>query len=198
MSEIILASGSEIRAQMLRDAGLEFRVLPARIDEAAIKASLLAENAPPRDVADVLAALKAQRVAGKNPDGLVIGADQVLELDGTIFSKPADLQESKAQLRALAGKTHTLHSAAVIHHGQRPIWRHISRVDLTMRDISEAFLDRYIEQAGPEILHSVGAFQIEAAGIRLFSKINGPYHAILGLPLIEMLNFLHSAGHIQS
>lgn len=196
MTRLVLASGSAIRQHLLRDAGLTFEVEKARVDEDALKAALLEENQSPREIADLLAEAKAVKVSAKLPGSLVIGADQVLSLDGQILSKPENQSEARAQLQSLSGKTHHLYSAAVIAEDGAPIWRHVSTVRMTMRNMSGEFLDRYLSDAGPDILQSVGAYKFEAEGVRLFSKVEGPYHAILGLPLIELLNFLTVAGHI--
>ena len=194
---IILASGSEIRRQLLENAGVPVRIIKPRIDEEMVKAALLAENAPPRDVADTLAEMKALKVSEKHPDALVIGCDQVLDLGGTLLSKPETQAEARAQLVQMRGERHMLLSAAVICAAGKPIWRHIGQVRLRMRDFSDAFLDGYLERNWPEISHCVGGYQLEGEGVRLFSRIDGDYFTVLGLPMMEMLNYLTLRGELQ-
>ena len=194
---LILASGSEIRGELLRNAGLVFEVQKARIDEDAVKASLLAEDAPPRDIADTLAEMKAKKVAAKFPDAMVIGCDQVLAFENTILSKPHSPEDAGKQLRMLRGQRHMLLSAAVIYHEGKPIWRHIGQVRLRMRDASDDYIDAYISRNWDDIRHSVGAYQLEAEGVRLFHSIQGDYFNVLGLPLLELLAFLTLRGAID-
>jgi len=191
---LILASRSDARARMLREVGLAVEVVPAAVDEAAVKVGLRAEAAPARDVADMLAELKAQRVAGRRPDRLVLGADQVLVLDDRILDKPADRAEARAQLQALRGQRHELLSAAVICEAGAPVWRHVGRARLTMRPFSDAFLDAYLESEGELVLASVGAYRIEGRGAQLFSRVEGDHFTIMGLPLLELLGFLRTRG----
>jgi len=190
---LILASGSAARAALLRQAGVRFDVEAAPVDEAAIKASLLAEGAPPRDVADVLAELKACRVASSRPEALVLGADQVLVCEGRMLDKPADLDDARSQLVFLRGKAHELLSAAVIFEDGAPIWRHVGRAQLVMRPFSDAFLDAYLAD-DPGILDCVGAYRLEASGSQLFSRVQGDYFSVLGLPLLEVLGLLRTRG----
>jgi len=198
MTEIVLASGSEIRATLLRNAGVPIRVSPVRVDEEAIRAGLEAENALPRDVADALAEIKAQRGSAKNPGALVIGCDQVLELDGTILAKPDSLDAARAQLVALRGRRHALLSAAVLYENGQPVWRHVGVVRLVMRDFSDAYLEDYLSRNWPGIGASVGAYKLEEEGVRLFSRIEGDYFTILGLPLLELLSYLGQRGAIAT
>ncbi|TNF10651.1 MAG: septum formation protein Maf [Rhodobacteraceae bacterium] len=195
---ILLASASEIRAQLLRNAGLSVTAEPARIDEEAIKRSLEAEGAKPRDVADFLAEMKAAKLSSRNPGILVIGADQVLELKGAVFSKPRTPEEAKEQLRALSGQTHKLLSAMVAIRDGEPLWRHVSEVRLTMHELSDAFIDDYLTRTWDSIRWSVGSYKLEEEGVRLFSRIQGDYFAVLGLPLIEFLNWLHARGELTT
>lgn len=194
---VLLASASAARAAMLRDCGVPIETHPANIDEAAVKAAMLAEDAPPRDISDTLADLKAQRISQRHPDRLVLGADQVLVQAGTLYDKPADLPEARAQLSALRGKTHELLSAAVIYEGGRPVWRHIGRAQLIMREFSDIFLDTYIDRHGDDLLATVGCYKLEADGACLFSRVQGDYFSILGLPLLEVLQFFRTRGVIQ-
>jgi len=190
MSVLILASGSEIRATLLRNAGLVIAVQPARIDEENLRLSLQAEGAGSAELADALAEHKALRIAQKNPEGLVLGCDQILDLEGAVLSKPETPDQARAQLQALRGKTHSLYSAAVLFDKGQPIWRSTAVARLTMRPFSDAFLEGYLVEHWDSIRHCVGCYQIEGAGIRLFSQIEGDYFAILGLPLLELLNVL--------
>jgi septum formation protein len=196
--KIILASGSEIRKTLLRNAGVAFEVLPARVDETAIKQSLQAEGAKPNDVADALAELKAQRVAGRRPDALVIGCDQVLVCDGQVFDKAADLAQAAEALRALRGKPHQLLSAVVIYDAGRPVWRTIGRAQLIMRNFSDAFLDGYLARNGDSLLDSVGCYKLEAEGVQLFARVQGDYFTVLGFPLLDVLDFLRNRSVLET
>ncbi|MES2845733.1 MAG: Maf family nucleotide pyrophosphatase [Pseudomonadota bacterium] len=195
---IILASSSAIRRQLLANAGMQIETVPARVDENAIRVGLAAEQATPRDVADTLAEMKARKVAERNPDALVIGCDQVLEFQQTVWGKPDTADAALAQLRALRGQTHRLLSAVVLYDGREPVWRHVAEVRLTMRPFSDAFLDGYITRNWPSVQESVGAYKLEEEGIRLFSAIEGDYFTVLGLPLLPLLNYLGQRGFIPS
>jgi septum formation protein len=190
MRQLILASSSEIRAELLSRAGVEFRVVPARIDEVSVRDSLVAEGAGPRDIADTLAEFKAQRIASRHPEHLVLGCDQVLELDGQILAKPASAEDARARLFRLSGRSHNLFSAAVLYDNGQPVWRHVAEARLTMREVSEPFLNWYLDRAGDSVTWSTGGYAIEDVGIRLFERIEGDYFGILGLPLVELLNAL--------
>lgn len=193
----ILASGSKIRGTLLRNAGVVFDVIPARIDEDAIKAALEQEEAPPRDVADALAEQKAWRVSNANPDALVLGCDQVAEIAGALLSKPATAEDAKDQLRTLSGKTHRLLSAAVIYEHGEPMWRHVGVVRMTMRNLSAAYIDDYVARNWDSIRDAVGGYKLEEEGVRLFSLIDGDYFNVLGLPLTELLSYLIERGEIR-
>lgn len=196
--KLILASGSEIRQLLLRNAGVVFDVQKPRIDEEMVRASLESEQAKPRDIADTLAEMKALKVSERNPGALVLGCDQVLELNGQVLSKPTDLADARAQLTALRGQRHMLLSAAVICEDGKPIWRHVGQVRLRMRDFSDDYLDGYLTRNWPGISYCVGAYKLEEEGIRLFSRVDGDYFNVLGLPLIELLNYLTVRGDLQS
>lgn len=194
---IILASGSEIRAELLRNANVAFEIQTARVDEEMIRCSLAADQATPRDIADILAEMKARRVSEKNPDALVIGCDQVLDFAGEVFAKPATIQQAHAQLLRLRGNRHSLLSALVIYSGGQPIWRHVGQVRLQMREFSEQYLQAYLTRNWHSIRHSVGGYKLEEEGIRLFSKVEGDYFTVLGLPLLELLTYLNAKGELD-
>ena len=193
---IILASGSSIRTQMLNQAAVPHEVQVARVDEDMIKASLISEGAAPRDIADALAEMKASKISDKNPGALVIGCDQVLEHNGTLLSKPETPEEAIAQLKLMCGDRHTLLSAAVIFEDGKPLWRHIGVVRLRMRDASDTYLEDYVMRNWDSIRHAVGAYKLEEEGVRLFSRIEGDYFNVLGMPLLEILNYLTLRGDI--
>lgn len=194
---IILASGSEIRANLLRNAAVPFEIQVARVDEDSIKASLEAEQASPRDIADTLAEMKARKISEKRPEALVIGCDQVLDHRGKIFSKPNSPEEAREQLQRLRNDRHALLSAVVICEAGQPVWRHIGQVRLQMRDFTDMFLAGYVDRNWESIRHSVGGYKLEEEGVRLFNKIEGDYFTVLGLPLIEMLNYLMELGELE-
>lgn len=185
----ILASTSQIRSQILTNAGVAFEAIGANVDEDALKVGLRQEGASPRTQADKLAEAKAVRVSQKY-GGLVLGCDQILAMDGASFDKAADLVEARARLIALRGKTHTLECAVVMARDGVPIWRLVKTSHLTMRDFSDPFLDQYLAQYGAAALSSVGCYQYEGAGANLFERVEGDFYAILGLPLLEVLAFL--------
>ncbi len=193
---ITLASGSEIRAQLLDNAGVQFESHVARVDEEMIKASLLAEHASPRDIADALAEAKARKVSTK-VNGLVLGCDQVLDFRGDLLSKPKSKEDALAQLRSMRGHQHMLLSAAVIYEDGKPVWRHVGQVRLRMRDASDEYLTGYVERNWESIRHSVGAYKLEEEGVRLFTRIDGDYFNVLGMPLLELLAYLTLRGVLQ-
>ncbi len=195
---IILASSSEIRATLLRNAGVPFTTEKPRVDEEMIRASLEAEEASPRDIADFLAEAKARKVSLKANGAMVIGCDQVLDFDGSVMSKPVDPSECLAQLTALRGKTHRLLSAAVIYKDGEPLWRHVGVVRLTMREFSDDYLRDYVDRNWESIRWSVGGYKLEEEGVRLMSRIEGDYFNVLGLPMIELLNYLTVRGALPA
>ncbi|MDD2867105.1 nucleoside triphosphate pyrophosphatase [Neomegalonema sp.] len=192
---ILLASGSEARARMLRAAGVEVHARRAAVDEEAVTASLRAEGVGPRDLADALAEMKAMRVGGSAPPGLLtLGADQTLAFGERVHGKPESLKAARAQLLELRGESHTLFSAAVIVENGAPVWRHVGVAQLRMRPFSEKFLDAYLEAEGEAILGCAGAYRIEGPGAQLFSRVTGDHFTIQGLPLLEILGYLRARG----
>jgi septum formation protein len=187
---VVLASGSVTRQRLLEAAGIAFAIDVPAIDEAEVKHSLKAAGAAPAAIAETLAELKAQRISRRHPGALVLGADQVLDCEGTIYDKPADLVAARRQLLALRGRRHELISAVVVLRDGARLWHHIGRAGLVMRDFSDAFLDDYLAAAGATVLSSVGAYRLEGPGAQLFQRIEGDYFTILGLPLLPLLDFL--------
>lgn len=195
---LLLASASPIRLQLLRNAGLEVTAQPARIDEDTIRRSLQAGAASPRDIADALAEMKARKLAEKDPEALVLGCDQVLAFKGDVFGKPETPDEARAQLMRFRGLTHQLISALVLYDGGKPIWRHISEAKLTMRPLSDSYLDDYIARNWHSMRRCVGGYKLEEEGVRLFSTIEGDYFTILGLPLLPLIGYLGTRGFIAT
>lgn len=195
---LVLASQSEIRQTLLRNAGVAFDVVPARVDEDALREAMVADEASPRDIADALAEMKARKVASKRPDALVIGVDQVLSFEGDILSKPDSKETALCQLRALRGKRHELLSAAVIYEDAAPVWRHVGVVRLVMRQVSDAYLQSYVDRNWDSIQHAVGAYKLEEEGVRLFAQVHGDYFNVLGMPLLELLSYLSLRGELDT
>ena len=198
MTRLILASGSAVRARLLESAGIAFDVVAPHVDEDAVKELLLAEQAPPRDIADALAALKASKVSMSHPGAFVIGADQVLVFEGELISKSPDVPAVRALLRRLAGRKHELVGGVALAKESAVVWRHVARAELTMRDFNDAFLDGYLARNGEEVLSSVGGYRLEEEGVQLFSHIAGDYFTILGLPMIALLNALRELGALPA
>lgn len=195
---LILASASPIRLSLLRAAGVVAEARPVAVDEETIRHSLEAEGAHPRDIADTLAEMKARKRADKDPDALVLGCDQVLEFDRRAWGKAETLDAARAQLQALRGQTHRLLSAAVVYDRGEPVWRHVGEVRLTMRSFSDAYLDDYLSRNWDSVRHAVGCYKLEEEGARLFSRIDGDYFTVLGLPLLPLLGWLADRGMIAS
>ena len=194
---LVLASGSATRARMLADAGLTFETVSAGVDEVTARESMDAEGANASEMAVTLARLKAERVSQRKPGALVIGADQILALEDRRFDKPIDRASARECLVALRGRRHTLDTAACVTLDSAVIWRGSATARLTMRDFSDNFLDSYIAGCGEDDLAAVGAYRIEGRGAQLFSRIDGDLFAILGLPLLELLEFLRGRGAVE-
>lgn len=195
---LLLASSSVTRLGLLRAAGLQVTAHAPRVDEDTIRAALESEGAHPHDIADALAELKARKIAERHPEALVLGCDQVLDFDRRAWAKPASPAEARAQLATLRGQTHRLLSAMVLYDRGAPVWRHIGRADLTMRPLSDGFLDGYLARNWDSIQHAVGCYKLEEEGVRLFSAIQGDYFTILGLPLLPLLDYLELRGFIDT
>jgi septum formation protein len=192
MPHLILASASPSRRQLLANAGLAFEIEPASIDEEEITRSL-GSRAAPQELASTLAEMKAAKVSSRHPEAFVIGADSTLACNGRLFDKPPTLDAARKQLLALRGQTHELFSSVVVARGGARLWHWNERARLTMRPFSEGFVDAYLARTGETVLSSVGAYQLEGLGAHLFTRVDGDYFTILGLPLLPLLSFL--AGH---
>jgi len=193
---LVLASRSESRAKILKGAGLDFGIVPADVDEPAIRAVMQKSepNPDPADVAEILARTKAETVSAERKQSVVIGADQILLFEGRIYEKPADIAAARRMLLALKGNTHQLYTCVSVARNGHSIWAHGTTANMTMRPFTPEFLGQYLADAGESVLKSVGAYQIESTGINLFSKIDGDYFTILGLPLLSLLEFLRGEG----
>ncbi|MDE2227584.1 MAG: Maf family protein [Alphaproteobacteria bacterium] len=196
--ELVLASASATRARLLDAAGLKPTIEPAQLDEAAFKAAFKADGRNAGDCALALAEAKAKRVAARMPGALVLGADQLLVCDGQWFDKPADRDAARTQLLALRGKRHVLPTAAALVKNGAAIWHALEQPALTMRPFSDAFLDDYLATAGDAALASVGAYRLEGSGIQLMAEVAGDHFAILGLPLLPLLEFLRDSGVLKA
>ncbi|PHR91628.1 MAG: septum formation protein Maf [Robiginitomaculum sp.] len=196
-SQLVLASSSFIRKQILTGAGLKFEVRVGDVDEDEIKQSALAKNKTPAELATLLALAKAQYTPPRQSE-FIIGADQLLEMDGGLYDKPKSMAEAKTRLLKMRGREHRLVGAVVVvEDGQAP-WVHVSTTRLFMRTFSEAFLDTYLQSEGEDLLKSVGAYMFEARGAQLFDWVKGDFYAILGLPLLPLLGHLRERGAVPS
>jgi septum formation protein len=187
---LILASQSRARQALLTNAGIDFEAVPADIDERAVQQA--SRLTAPSDVAALLAREKSLFVSARRPDRFVVGADQTLALGSRLFSKPAGRSQAAEQLRALAGHPHELHSAVAVARDGEILFTDVSSARMTMRKLSEAEIDIYLDQAGEAVTSSVGAYQLEGLGVHLFERIEGDHFTILGLPLLPLLAFLRS------
>jgi len=193
---LILASKSKSRASVLKAAGLTFDQIGSGVDEDALKDALRAEGASVAKQADLLAETKALKVSISH-HGVVLGCDQMLDLDGVGLDK-VDTREAAADvLRRLRGKTHILQSAIVACIDGAPVWRHLSQPRLRVRNFSDAFLEDYLDAIGDAAFESVGCYQIEGRGAQLFDRIDGDYFSILGMPLLPLMQWLRDRGSLQ-
>jgi septum formation protein len=192
---LVLASSSPFRRMLMENAGLSFESHAAQIDERKIEAALVSST--PDQVALALAKAKALDVSNRFRNGLIIGSDQTMSLGSRVFHKPQSLAEAKESLLALSGATHRLNSAIALARDGEIVWEHVSHADLTVRQLSEPFVDGHLARVGDKVLGSVGAYQLEGEGIQLFSRIDGDYFTILGLPMLPLLDQLRLLGAID-
>lgn len=193
MMRLILASQSASRTAMLAAAGVPFTAEPAHADEAALKEAMV--GAPPRDIADALAELKALKVSARHPGHLVLGSDSLAVLDdGTILDKPVDRGDARDHLKRMSGKRHDLVSAAVIAENGRAVWRFVDKARMFVRPLSDSFLDTYLDAEWPMIAGCVGCYRIEGPGAQLFARIDGSQFTVLGMPLLPVLDYLRTRG----
>ena len=193
-TNIILASKSKSRSDILAGAGLKFECVAPQVDEAAILESLKDSDLGASDLAEILARAKAEAVSLKYGSACVIGGDQVLALDDRIFTKADGFEAARDTLLALSGRRHQLHSAVVVAIDGETRWAHVETVDMTMREMSPAFIGRYLGIAGEAVYRSVGAYEVEGLGVQLFDKIEGDHFTVRGLPLVALLNHLYETG----
>lgn len=193
-----LASASLIRLQLLQAAGLTVTATAVRLDEVALRDALVDDGASSRDIADALAEMKARKLADREPTELVLGCDQVLDVNGAAWGKPDCADAARAQLCGLRGQTHRLLSALVLYDAGEPVWRHVGEVRLTMRNFSNGYLDDYLARNWPDIADTVGGYKLESEGARLFERIEGDYFTVLGLPLLPLLGYLAQRGFIPA
>ena len=194
---IILASGSPIRKQILEDSGVMFEVVVKSIDEASIKSSMIQEGANNLSIVSALAELKSIKVSSETP-GLVIGADQIMVFDGAIYDKPKTIEEVRERLITIRNKTHYLMGSVVVSEGGVSVWRHSSKVELRVRNFTDKFIENYIDQEGDALLQTVGAYRFEKRGSQLFSSVKGDFFSVLGLPLLPLLDYLRTRNAILS
>lgn len=191
---LILASGSQARRELLRNAGLAFAAEPARVDERAIENGLPDDLRTPQGVAEQLAIAKAREVSARHPAAIVIGCDQTMSLGDQLFHKAPDRAHAHATLKALCGQTHHLNSAVCLVRDGDVLWSHVGIARMTMRDFSSTFLEEYLDRNLVRILGSVGCYQLEGEGIQLFDAFDGDYFTILGLPMLPLLATLRTLG----
>jgi septum formation protein len=191
---LILASRSKVRQKLLAAAGIPLEVCPADLNERELES--LAPSQQSGAVATFLASEKALSVEVSNPGRLVLGADQLLALDGKRFSKPGDRATARAQLLELSGRTHTLYSAIAFAQNASVQFEYVSTARMTMRSLSDRFLEHYLDTVGNAATESVGAYQLEGLGIQLFERVDGEYFTVLGLPLLQALDFLRRRGYL--
>lgn len=196
--QLVLASSSLARSQVLNNAGVVHEILSPQIDEDSVKMAMLAGGYSHRDIADKIADMKARKVSLQRAESYVLGCDQVLSFAGSLYSKPETKFNLETQLREMSGKTHQLISAAVIYKDMQPIWRHVGVATLSMDLLSDSVIEKYVEKNWDTVKFCVGGYEIERRGVQLFNEIQGDYFCILGLPLLEIMNFLKVRGVLES
>ncbi len=194
---LVLASSSRFRGKMLQDAGLRFEAVPPRVDERAVEASPEGGGTSPEALALLLAEAKAGEVSARLPGRLVLGCDQTLSLHDRLFHKPPTIDAARNHLLALSGQTHHLNSAAVLAKNGEILWRHVSVAQMEMRTLTAEEIDRYLARMGDAVMGSVGAYQIEGLGITLFTRVDGDFWTIVGLPLLPVLAALREQGMLD-
>lgn len=192
---LVLASRSDIRGKILAAAGLRFEIRPSQVDERAVEAA--AQPSDPAAAARLLARAKAESIAAGMSGRPVLGADQTLARGTTRFTKPKDREDAIRQLQSLRGRTHELHSALALVRDGEVLFQCVETARLTMRDISDRFIEDYLDMVGDLALASVGAYQLEGIGVHLFERIEGDYFTILGLPLMPLLAYLRQSGFVD-
>lgn len=196
ISRLILASKSQSRAKLLRNAGVIFSQLDSKVDETTVKETFL-KSGELADLAMILAQTKALTVSEQSRDSYVIGADQTLLFENKLYDKPSSLQEAQDQLLTLRAKQHKLETAVSVVKNQETLWSYSETSYLTMRNFSPAFLGKYLAAVGDDVKTSVGGYKLEGFGLQLFEKIEGDFFSILGLPMLELLKFLRSENLLE-
>ena len=196
--QLVLASSSLARSQVLNNAGVVHEILSPQIDEDSVKVAMLADGYSHRDIVDKIADMKARKVSLQRAESYVLGCDQVLSFAGSLYSKPETKFNLATQLREMSGKTHQLISAAVIYKDMEPIWRHVGVATLSMDSLSDSVIEKYVEKNWDTVKFCVGGYEIERRGVQLFNEIQGDYFCILGLPLLEIMNFLKVRGVLET
>jgi septum formation protein len=198
MSALILASASAARQRLLADAGVMAEIDPAHIDETAIKEECRRSGRSSAECAAGLAEAKARAVAARHPADLILGADQLLDCAGEWYDKPSNRDDARDQLRRLRGRSHVLVTAAAVVRDDERLWQAVEQPRVTMRAFSDAFLERYLDAMGERVLKTVGGYELEGLGAQLMEKVEGDYFAILGLPLLPLLQILRGAGALAA
>jgi septum formation protein len=192
---LILASRSAARRSLLTQAGVEYSATDAGVDEDAIKDA--SGHLSPAELAVELAAAKALAVSRRDPEPWVLGADQTLEFDGGLISKAGTLEEARARLAAMRGRSHYLHSGLALARNGSVVWSSVDTATMKVRQFSDAFLKTYLEKEGDALLSVVGSYRLEGLGSQLFEAVEGDYFTVLGLPLWSLLNELRRVGVIS-
>jgi septum formation protein len=196
---LILASGSPARHALLRAAGVPFTAIKAPADEASLRDAMRAAGMPAAEAAVALAEVKAHHVASRAPaEAIVLGADQLLEIEGEWLEKPMSREGSATQLRRLRGRPHRLVSAVVAFRGGSRVWHDVDTATLTLRPFSDTYLERYLDAAGDAVQGCVGAYQLEGLGAQLMARVDGAQATVLGLPLLPLLQFLRDQGVLEA